>query len=173
MTMKLFIAFLSILFEYCNMNCKCSPLPPLFFSFVAPVSSCKQKKNDTERKRRGERMWQAIDTLPPHKLWFFTVLYACSVSFILDLHGCFWIITGYELAFLFSACLNFKVNLLFVLLLLFKVKQQNKSIANSLVQVSKLSISVWQCAYKVSFNVAVHLQARKPSINPQLRWPLL
>lgn len=150
-----------------------SALPHFSSCMFAAVSSCKQNKNDTEWKRRGERMWQAIDTSPPHKPWLFTVLYACSVSFILGLQGCFWIITGYKLAFFSPACLNFKVNLLFVLLLLFKVKLQNKSIANSHVQVSKLSISVWQCIYKAIFNVAVHLQALKPCINPQFRWLLL
>lgn len=150
-----------------------SPLPHFFPRMFAAVSSRKQNKNDTEGKKRGERMWQAIDTPAPHKPWFFTVFYACSVSFILGQQGCFWIITGYKLAFFSPACLNFKANLLFVLLLLFKVKLQNKSIVNSLVQVSKLSISVWQCTYEGIFNVAVHLQAWKPCINPQLQWPLL
>lgn len=148
------------------------PLPHFSSHLFAAVSSCKQNKNDTEGRRRGERMWQAIDTPPPHKLWIFLVLYGCSVNFILGLQGWFWIITGYKLTFFSPACLNFKVNPLFVLLLLFKVKQQNKSIANSLVQVSKLSISVRQCAYKAVFIVAVHLQAWKPCINSQLQWPL-
>lgn len=146
------------------------PLP--FSHLFAAVSSCKQNKNTTWGKRRGERMWQAIDMPTPHKLWFFTVPYARIVSFILSLHGCFWIITGYKLAF-FSACLSFKVSPLIMLLLLFKVNQQNKSIANSLVQFSKLSTSGWWCAYKVIFSAAVHVQAREPCINPQLQWPFL
>lgn len=55
-----------------------------------------------------------------------------------------------------------------MLVLLFKVKQQNKSIANSLVQLSKLSISGWQCAYKAISRALVHVQAQEPCINLKL-----
>lgn len=148
------------------------PPPPLFFSFVCCsfFMQTEQERHWGKEERRKDvaGYWHTTSSQTLN----LPCAYACSVNFILGLQGCFWIITGYKLTFFFPACLNFKVNPLFVLLLLFKVKQQNKSIANSLVQVSKLSISVRQCAYKAIFIVAVHLQAWKPCINPQLQWPL-
>lgn len=45
-----------------------SPLPHVSSHLFVAVSSRKQNKNNIEGKRRGEGMWQAIDTPPPHKL---------------------------------------------------------------------------------------------------------
>lgn len=154
------------------MNCKCSSPSPTFL-LICLLQFLHANRTRTTLREGGEEKdvagyWHTTSSQTLN----LPCAYACSVNFILGLQGCFWIITGYKLTFFFPACLNFKVNPLFVLLLLFKVKQQNKSIANSLVQVSKLSISVRQCAYKAIFIVAVHLQAWKPCINPQLQWPL-
>lgn len=53
MTMKLFIAFLSILFEYCNMNCKFSPLPPLLICLLQFLHANRTRM--TLRERGGEK----------------------------------------------------------------------------------------------------------------------
>lgn len=171
MTMKLFIAFLSILFAIWTVNVL--SLPPLFLSFVCCsfFTQTKQERHWGKEERRKDvaGYWYATSsqTLILHSaLCLFCEFYSRSTRVLLDNYRI-------QASIFFPACLSFKVNLLFVLLLLFKVKEQNKSIANSLVQVSKLSISVCQCAYQVIFNVGVHLQAWKPSINLQLQWPLL
>lgn len=172
MTMKLFIAFLSILFAIWTVNVL--SLPPLFFSFVCCsfFMQTEQERHWGKEERRKDvaGYWYATSSqtliLLHSALCLFCEFYSRSTRVLLDNYRI-------QASIFFTACLSFKVNLLFVLLLLFKVKEQNKSIANSLVQVSKLSISVCQCAYQVIFNVGVHLQAWKPSINLQLQWPLL
>lgn len=176
MTIKLFIAFLVFCLNTAiwitNALFPATPCSPLFVCCRFFVPTELEHHSGWEE---GERMWQAIDTPPPRKLWFFTVLYVPALWVLFwDLQGCFWIIAGYKPAF-FSSLSQFqsKPPIHAFTIILFKVKQQNKSIANSHVQFSKLSISAQRCAYKVIFSAAVHAQAREPCINPQLQWPFL
>lgn len=175
MTIKLFIAFLVFCLNTAiwttNALFPAAPLLPL----ICLLLLLHANRRATLRVRGGREdvagYWHATSS---QTLLLHCALCACSVSFLLGLQGCFWIIAGYKPAF-FSSLSQFqsKPPIHAFTIILFKVKQQNKSIANSHVQFSKLSISAQRCAYKVIFSAAVHAEAREPCINPQLQWPFL
>lgn len=169
MTIKLFIAF-SMFYLNTAIGTKNAVFPAptsLLSHLFAAVPSCRQNRRDAE----GQRRWKDVAG-HWHSTSSQTLILHCApsllVSFVLGLQGCFWIITGYRLFFFQPASISKHPPPLFTLVLLFKVKQQNKSIANSLVQLSKLSISAWQCAYKAISHALVHVQAREPCINLKL-----